>query len=359
MYEHIVTNVAPSQVEFDAIIPTEWKHIVLDGTLDPNNGVDTDNDTVSDWKEVDTERIRWKTDGTAVYIGDKKIAPRDPEPLKMTGSEGIWLEHIEQEKNGIISTEYADEQPGLGVIVDKELADYVVKAALMLREPITYGGYIEEYVRPVILFVKKYCEGSTVIGAYLLNFIYDMDHVAYHSQIDTWQRNFGYNDFYDEIFRIGSYMDHGRLNAYLDDGTNYVLWMWKGDYWNMQSGAEIGLYVFQDDTNEIIDSETNHYDAVDFELPMTLSLYNYYGENSIDNLFNWEPTVEQWWITGFYPDFKEPRPSDMVVIGSVDFKEHVEIFEMLRFAEYSGNISKDNIIFGEDGHTLWVVWDTK
>lgn len=73
------------------------------------------------------------------------------------------------------------------------------------------------------------------------------------------------------MFRIGSHMHYEKFDFTAAD-TEYVLWMWKGDYWNMQSGTEIGLYVLQDDTNEIIDSETNHYDVVDFELPMTLSM---------------------------------------------------------------------------------------
>lgn len=46
-------------------------------------------------------------------------------------------------------------------------------------------------------------------------------------------------------------------------------------------------------------SVTDHYDAVDFELLMTLSLYNYYSRNNIGHVFSWLPTTEQWWITGF------------------------------------------------------------
>jgi len=55
------------------------------------------------------------------------------------------------------------------------------------------------------------------------------------------------------------------------DQKSYVLWVWKGDYWNLQSGAEMGLYVYDKTI-----ANTPHYNSVDFELPMTLSLYNYY-----------------------------------------------------------------------------------
>ena len=50
----------------------------------------------------------------------------------------------------------------------------------------------------------------------------------------------------------------------------YALWMWKGNYWNLHSGAEIGLYKY-DRTH----AGTKHYDAIDFEVPMRLSLYRY------------------------------------------------------------------------------------
>ncbi len=62
-------------------------------------------------------------------------------------------------------------------------------------------------------------------------------------------------------------------------------------------------------------------------LPMKLYLYNYEGENDIENIFAWEPDEDQWWITGFNPktvgkaDFKK-----QVMIGSVDFsgyKDHI------------------------------------
>lgn len=34
------------------------------------------------------------------------------------------------------------------------------------------------------------------------------------------------------------------------DEVNYSLWTWKGDYWNLQSGAEVGLYVYNNEVTE-------------------------------------------------------------------------------------------------------------
>jgi hypothetical protein len=70
---------------------------------------------------------------------------------------------------------------------------------------------------------------------------------------------------------------------FMVNGKTHILWLWKGDYWNLHSGAEIGLYKLSDNASTI-DSNTTHYDAIDYEVGMTLSLYNYNGENDIDNI---------------------------------------------------------------------------
>ena len=86
---------------------------------------------------------------------------------------------------------------------------------------------------------------------------------------ETWQRSFGYNVFYDEVFRIGTKMNEKDF-PFKVGNEEYALWMWKGNYWNLHSGAEIGLYKY-DRTH----AGTKHYDAIDFEVPMRLSLYRY------------------------------------------------------------------------------------
>ena len=53
---------------------------------------------------------------------------------------------------------------------------------------------------------------------------------------------------------------------YSYNNKEYVLWMWKGDYWNLGTGSEIGLY------QQSAESRT-HYDAVDFLCSMQLSTY--------------------------------------------------------------------------------------
>ena len=104
--------------------------------------------------------------------------------------------------------------------------------------------------------------GGLEVGAFMLMFVLDEEELAYHSRPDTWQRSFGYNGFYDEIFNMATKM-HYDMVTFNVRGTEYALWMWKGDYWNLKSGAEIGMYCNPTDIEG-----TTHYEVVPFELPM-------------------------------------------------------------------------------------------
>lgn len=212
----------------------------------------------------------------------------------------------------------------------------------------------DKYIRKAALALKNVFEGNTKAGAYILNFIYDSEHMAYHSQPDTWQREFGYNKFYDDVFRIGSYMDYGRVTfSYKDD--EYALWLWKGDYWNLQSGAEVGLYTY-----DTVYSGIEQFNAVDFEVPMSLFLYNYYSKDKIENVFSWRPEKKQWWITGFNPKFKEPNPEEMVSIGTIDLSDDRSLYNA-----FSNNIKnfdrigENNIVFDDENYMVWIIWYNK
>ena len=78
----------------------------------------------------------------------------------------------------------------------------------------------------------------------------------------------------------------------------------------------------------------------------------------IDNIFSWRPIDDQWWITGFaynetYTDIK-----NQVVIGSVDFSKHEEMYESLKEKmELSQNESKrEYILYDDTNKTIWLCW---
>ncbi len=85
VYEHIVAHIAPAQVRFEAILPTGWQTVVLNGILDPENGVDTDGDGLTDWEEVNTDRLRWDTDGSVILPSIQECMAYPEKPYAAAG----------------------------------------------------------------------------------------------------------------------------------------------------------------------------------------------------------------------------------------------------------------------------------
>lgn len=59
---------------------------------------------------------------------------------------------------------------------------------------------------------------------------------------------------------------------------------------------------------------------------MKLYLYNYNEIwNTSEEILSWEPTEDQWWITGFNPyTVGEADVKKQVMIASVDFSEYTD-----------------------------------
>lgn len=316
---------------------------------------DTDGDGLKDWT------VTYNKDNTRV------IAPADNNPLKETVPHGIWNKHLEEEESGeLIATDYSKNNNGFKLIPYQEIADFLVMVLLnYLYDPIEEN---QEKIRPILLYIKDLADPHTEIGAYFLNFILDNKKLAYHSQIETWQKTLGYNDFYDLFFGTASYMLHKTLE-FSSNNNDYILWLWKGDYWNLQSGAEMGLYVASDKPEISGDSGIPHYEVVDFTLPMTLDLYTF-ENNSISTILKWHPEIDQWWITGFNHKHTYSNPYAMTMITSVDFSNKYEsstgeyinaekLYEDLKSTEEKGLINSEgsyDLIFDDNNHTVWIVF---
>ena len=232
---------------------------------------DTDSDTLKDGKELEVSKsgkivyVKMKSnptkedtdgdgllDGTTKTIKDKKnVAPKDPDPLYVNGPKGIWQAQFEQESKGIAS----------------ELGDWY---ELNLDLSSFKGG-----LRSKI---------TAALGSRILNFKLDNKDIAVHSQVETWQEIGGYNDFYDLVFRTGTNgnMDSEKFQYSCDD-EEYVVWIWRGDYLNLGGGAEMGIYTNPHFASPIVPVilPIKQWDTVDFQLPMTLNLYNNNGNGDI------------------------------------------------------------------------------
>ncbi len=160
----------------------------------------------------------------------------------------------------------------------------------------------------------------------------DTGNLYFYTDGDPWQRNFGFNAFYDvaapytcmyyDTFRV--YFEYGTY----EDGTpkEWMLQGWKGQYGMVLYGSELGVYT------KSPDRVTPHYDCAADEdlLGMEMSVYK------DEKLSFTHPYKMHWWTTGFFPgalnnytDLTKPH-SQLTVKFTVDLKSN----EMARlFAE--------------------------
>lgn len=132
----------------------------------------------------------------------------------------------------------------------------------------------------------------------------------YHADFDCWQAIGGYNKFYDYVFDLGSVMLPS-IDEFLDEDSDgkadYVLWGWKGDYWELGAGGELGIYRRLGKTD-------NWYVDHKLAIDMTLKVeYSKNGKNGWTTIIDWNPSSyysngttkdkKQWWITGFDPAY--------------------------------------------------------
>ena len=158
-----------------------------------------------------------------------------------------------------------------------------------------------------------YKDSSDPLGSFILEvfsaggFIRD-DQGVYHAKFDCPQAEFGYNDYYDKAFKVGTsamqakfpfsytYQDENGISVEQD----LILWAWKGDYLNLGAGAELGIYKASENVHDI---GTEHWD-VDKNLALNMELVlEYTGNNkeyrSINNGIIANYKANHWWITAF------------------------------------------------------------
>ena len=319
------------------------------------NSKDSDGDGLYDGQRViydiaNSEPVFENEISNKSLITDKTkyriMIPIDDDLMHDNDYEDAWKSQMEAMENGNICTEYSPDRGDPNEVMNS-MAENAYSLVNILME---YDWIVNEnFINFIEFMFKDSAQGDTAeeLGADFLDFIFDEDGIAYHSQVETWQRAFGYNKLYDKVFEYGSNMLVNRI-VFSYDNEEYILWSWKGDYWNLQSGGETGIYVYNRHVGK-----TDHYDVASFNMPMTLSLYKGSG-SQMESIFNWAPTEDQWWVTGFNPDFTKPDPYDMTMICSVDFTNYEEMYKAFH-RNYRSDKPID-VIFDEYYQTMWFVW---
>ncbi len=205
------------------------------------------------------------------------------------------------------------------------------------------------------------------LGAFFLEFFPDSDcyltanYTTREGQYQ-WQHHLGYNWYYDAFFSLGGPIEKLIYDFESTKGgktTYYAVWCWKGDYWNLGPGAEIGIY-FQDNPCR---AARGFYDIDKDNLKVKTHMrVDYNGKVA-------EIKQTNWWITMFMP-WKGQRISldDLQVWQAVsfdipvgktdadgneyikDYSEHdnLNLFTAFRNSEWNNKIS-----YGNEEHLRW------
>lgn len=194
---------------------------------------------------------------------------------------------------------------------------------------------------------------------YAGGFVIDKDGI-FHARQEGSLKSFeysGYNDFYDKVFHYATDMNKAKFQFSDEDGNDYILWAWKGDYLNLGAGAEMGIYkrMVIDGTpiEQVNGTKTEHW-LVDQSLamPMTLKLdYNgktiiSYDPKRVDHQIN-DPLskdTNKWWVTGFNPDYQDKKASQLKATYTVDFSGKESLYDaFIKSKDYLRNKSKWSI----------------
>ena len=162
--------------------------------------------------------------------------------------------------------------------------------------------YSEEYSDATSLLFKKeesnesiYTEELEKIG--LIGYLYDPVNKCFYTAEDPWQRNFGYNEIYDNSAGLTlMIIDTLRLKFPYKD-KDWMIQVWKGQYGLILVGAEVGVYT------KPKDRQLEHYECAADEdlLRMEMEvqkLETIDGKETWNRMF-YRPYDEYWWITGF------------------------------------------------------------
>ena len=335
-------------------------------------GSDENEEELENFKTANDKDGDGLLDNTAQYVNNQMVAPIDPDSSVANAPIGIWQKQVEIEKQGNIPyylTDfyvYDDSSKNLNKknpinwvslrqsrniynssLNSNELLEF---ASNVLNFRLDNGGVVLHSQTQEEIYNYMMAEAQENLSPFeYMSFKAAVKYLNIEDKTETWQKKYGYNDLYDKVFRLATNNNMRSTKLYFQDNNDdYVLWVWRGDYLTLGSGAEMGLYKKRDNTSYNIE----HWDAVDFEVPMTLNLYNYYSANNIEHVFSWKPENNQWWITGFNPNYSDIDVEKQVLLGTIDFSEHKNMYTSLK-----ENINQDNqnyVIFDDANYKVWI-----
>ena len=224
--------------------------------------------------------------------------------------EKVWLSELNFEDSIIENT-------GFFKKVLKKVADVVISTPQMQ----TIIKSVTVVVNPIIRLVSTtlYLSGLGSLATWITAKALNMDQEwknglptgIYHARFDCWQDCVGYDDFYDEVFDLGTeFLGRKRMERHKyeididgDQQSDYIFWAWKGDYYNLGAGCELGIYHKVQNKNFGLVWE------VDKSASFSCNLNLKFNDKTI---IDWNNSGNKhWWFTGFNSNYQFPLLLDI------------------------------------------------
>lgn len=170
--------------------------------------------------------------------------------------------------------------------------------------------------RKILRSVAGLQDYATTTNEILEVFGYKYDPVQniYYTDVEAWQRNFGFADLYDNA-AVYTTMWYKTLKIDFEyDGLLWRLQWWKGQY-GVLEGAELGVYTKKPENEDFA-----FYKCADDDNLLEMQ-FDYY--HSVDDYNKGNPLFtryeqQHWWITGF--KFGVCNPTSVVVKATIYVK---------------------------------------
>lgn len=194
---------------------------------------------------------------------------------------------------------------------------------------------------------------SQQAGAF--GFVWDAASGVFYSKSDPWQRQFGYNKYYDTLGGyVALWYDTVRIK-FNCDGYDWLVQFWKGQYGFLLLGAEAGVYFKEEG------SSTSQYLCNDDSKRLKIGYTCY---NKGEELFV-RPYQDTWWLTGFVPgrldkyaDRSQLKMKIRITLKDAEMRDaFVEALKSPGCGFVEGNaVTSDT--FYTSGNDVYLMWQT-
>ncbi len=171
------------------------------------------------------------------------------------------------------------------------------------KETIHTGMYINTKTGDMGNFDNK--------GMLGLGFNFNFKDMVIYTVVDAWTRDLGFAVIYDVMANaVGIYDYETRRYQFEYDGLEWMIQVWKGTYFYVTNGAEVGIY------NRVPGEEMGtFYNCADDDQMMEMQMKLSY-KNKV--LINTAPQ-KHWWLTGFHLSGTVYEPASLTMVYSIVF----------------------------------------